>query len=386
MFSVPDGLAANQPLAATTFKPPIGALLPGARVSFATARFARQSSTRVTASGRQLREPPLLGRGWSVDPRVSVHFEFGCQLEVMLAGILVFVRAVISAASRFMIGPSLSVVHTVPSRRRKLAPRFSSPPEAERTVEKPQARTICKPTGVSHNATQFQLAHNPVDHATGRLRVLLTAEAADQSQAMRQQIKNADRQKMVGIRPLPADGVTMPWRSESGSFAKATRYWSFKPTSLAIAYGTGAVHANLAVVIDRHERELRIDARIHHLDLQPVDLVDRRPIMDRRAAERINGHREIGGANRIHVDHVAKIIDVGEQEVVLMRRGGLQRRRERHALHSHIAGAQQLVRPILNPLGDVGVGRAAVGRVVLESAFIRRIVRGSDSTIPSAAR
>ena len=33
MFSVPDGRAANQPLSATTFKPPIGALLPGATVN-----------------------------------------------------------------------------------------------------------------------------------------------------------------------------------------------------------------------------------------------------------------------------------------------------------------------------------------------------------------
>ena len=35
MFSVPEGRAANQPLAVTTFSPPTGALLPGARVSLA---------------------------------------------------------------------------------------------------------------------------------------------------------------------------------------------------------------------------------------------------------------------------------------------------------------------------------------------------------------
>jgi hypothetical protein len=38
MFSVPEGRAANQPLAATTFSPPIGALLPGVRVSLAVKR------------------------------------------------------------------------------------------------------------------------------------------------------------------------------------------------------------------------------------------------------------------------------------------------------------------------------------------------------------
>ena len=35
MFSVPDGRAANHPLAVTIFRPPIGALLPGAVVSLA---------------------------------------------------------------------------------------------------------------------------------------------------------------------------------------------------------------------------------------------------------------------------------------------------------------------------------------------------------------
>ena len=33
MFSVPDGRAANQPLAQVTLMPPIGASLPGARLS-----------------------------------------------------------------------------------------------------------------------------------------------------------------------------------------------------------------------------------------------------------------------------------------------------------------------------------------------------------------
>ena len=40
--------------------------------------------------------------------------------------------------------------------------------------------------------------------------------------------------------------------------------------------------------------------------------------------------------------------------------------------------AQQLVGAVLHPRGDVGVGRAAVGRVVFEAAVLRRIVRGRD--------
>jgi hypothetical protein len=47
---VPDGRAANQPDAATTLSPPIGAPLPGAVVSAATI-FSPASSSAVTWSG-----------------------------------------------------------------------------------------------------------------------------------------------------------------------------------------------------------------------------------------------------------------------------------------------------------------------------------------------
>ena len=50
MFSVPEGRAANQPLVETTFNPPMGALLPRARVSFAVIG-SPASSVAVTASG-----------------------------------------------------------------------------------------------------------------------------------------------------------------------------------------------------------------------------------------------------------------------------------------------------------------------------------------------
>ena len=75
-------------------------------------------SDSFTASGvefSQLRF--LLGRGGRVDAHVERDAELRRQFAVMFSGILA-VRAIISAASKSMIGPSLSVVHTVPSRRR----------------------------------------------------------------------------------------------------------------------------------------------------------------------------------------------------------------------------------------------------------------------------
>jgi hypothetical protein len=50
---VPDGRAANQPFSVTTFRPPIGASLPGARVSLAVIG-SPASSVAVTCSGESL--------------------------------------------------------------------------------------------------------------------------------------------------------------------------------------------------------------------------------------------------------------------------------------------------------------------------------------------
>ena len=50
MSSVPEGRAANQPLGATTLSPPIGASLPGARVSVAVMG-SPASCDAVTAAG-----------------------------------------------------------------------------------------------------------------------------------------------------------------------------------------------------------------------------------------------------------------------------------------------------------------------------------------------
>ena len=58
------------------------------------------------------------------------------------------VTAVISAASKPSSKPSLSVVHTAPSRRRKLAPALSSPPKQIDPSDNPGANHL-KPTGTS---------------------------------------------------------------------------------------------------------------------------------------------------------------------------------------------------------------------------------------------
>ena len=106
------------------------------------------------------------------------------------------VRAVISAASRSMIGPSLSVVHTVPSRRRKLAPALSSPPKQHEPSNRPGTNHL-KPTGTS-------LSLRPSFLTTRSIMLLLTrvfptATVVTPLRAVLEQIADGDGEIMIRI-------------------------------------------------------------------------------------------------------------------------------------------------------------------------------------------
>ena len=68
----------------------------------------------------------------------------------------------------------------------------------------------------------------------------------------------------------------------------------------------------------------------------------------------------------------AEVVDVGADVVAL----GDRRVGARHVVH--LAGVEELVGAPLDPARHVGVGRAAVRRVVLEAAVAGRVVRGGD--------
>ena len=66
-----------------------------------------------------------------------------------------------------MIRPSLSVVHAVPSRRRKLAPALSSPPKPSEPSSRPGTNHL-NPTGTSYR-------RRPSFRATRSISPLLTS-------------------------------------------------------------------------------------------------------------------------------------------------------------------------------------------------------------------
>src|SRR5215813_254701 len=138
------------------------------------------------------------------------------------------------------------------------------------------------------------------------------------------------------------------------------------------------VHADLAVVIHRHEREGRIDPWVYDRDVEFVDFVDRFPIMHGSAAKRVHAQLETRGADGIHVDDIPQITDVRQNKIFLACALRLHRRNEGHSLYAGVFLPQQLVGTVLDPLGHVGIRWTTVGWVILETTVLRRIMRGCD--------
>ena len=148
--------------------------------------------------------------------------------------------------------------------------------------------------------------------------------------------------------------------------------------------GRGWVHADLAVPIHRHETEGRIDGLVDDGEVQPVALGNRPPIVDPGAAERIDSQADLRAANGIHVDHVGEIADVSIEIVVPVRRGGAKSLLERNPFHTRKAILEKLVCLRLDPVGDDGFRRSAVGGLYLNPPSCGGLCEGV-MTMPSAS-
>ena len=83
---------------------------------------------------------------------------------------------------------------------------------------------------------------------------------------------------------------------------------------------------------------------------------------------------QAGAADRVEVDHRLEVVDVGAHVVAALHLGVL----EPDPLDALQVRLEQLVGGVLDRAGHVGVGGAAVRRVVLEAAVAGRVVRGRD--------
>ena len=131
-------------------------------------------------------------------------------------------------------------------------------------------------------------------------------------------------------------------------------------------------------MVERHEREARVDLRVDDREVEAEALGDARPVAHAGATHRIDAELEPRALDGLDVDDARQVLDVRLEKIVFVRRRRLARLRVRRALDARDARAQELVGARLHDVGDVGVGRPAVGRVVLEAAVARRVVRGRD--------
>ena len=163
-----------------------------------------------------------------------------------------------------------------------------------------------------------------------------------------------------------------------GIVAKGHAVMVLQPDQPRHCVRAGAVHAHLAVVIDWHERESRVQLRVNYRDAQSIGGVNGFPIRQGSAAQRVHAQLKPGGPDGVHINDVPQVLDVRQNEVLLKRGSRIDGRVEGHALHIGIVLSEQLVGPVLNPLRHARFRRAAVGRVVLEPAVLRRVMRGRD--------
>src|ERR1700712_1186260 len=92
-------------------------------------------------------------------------------------------------------------------------------------------------------------------------------------------------------------------------------------------------------------------------------------------AQRVDAQTQTGASNGVHVDDVFQVGDVGIEVVMTVSGVGLERLFQAYTGHADDFLGQQFVGLVLDPLGDIGVSRAAVGWVVFEAAAFRRVVR-----------
>lgn len=201
--------------------------------------------------------------------------------------------------------------------------------------------------------------------------------ASAPARAMGEQVFDGHRQVMVGVhQPAGAgdDAVAVMVGVAGEGHVEAVLVLDQPGHGVRRA----AVHADLAVPVQAHEAEGRVDHRGQHLQRQAEALGDARPVVHTGAAQRVDSELQARAADGVEVDHPLEPADIGVDEIEALGGGGLERLAVIHALDAIETGDQQRIGALLNPLGHAGVGRAAIGGVVLEAAIARRVVRRRD--------
>ena len=187
--------------------------------------------------------------------------------------------------------PSLSVVQTEPSRRRKDAPADSSPPKPDRAVEQSRHEPLEPDRHLDQPSAQVR--RHPVDHRRRHQR-LADRRLGGPAGARAEQVLDRHRQEVVGVHQ-PAVGGDDAVPVGVGVVAgrdRIRRRAAVRPEAHPVdqrghGVGRGAVHPDLAVPVQGHEPPGRVDQWVDHGQVEPVPLGDGPPVVDRRPAQRV---------------------------------------------------------------------------------------------------
>ena len=325
MSSVPEGRAANQPLAAIDLDAADRARRCPARLTSTCAIGSPASSLAPSASGDSAASrcfcSALAGASTrSLNGRPSAVGE----LVVGSAGIAAGARGDLAGEQRrddaVLVGrPDAAVA----AQERGAGALLAA--EAERAVEQP----VDEPLEADRHFVEpaAEALRDAIDErgADDRLadRRVAPPTAAGARTGSRSQSPGSD-----SARSRPPAAVTMPCRSWSVSQAKATSKRSLMREQPLHRVRRRRVHADLAVPVERHEAEGRVDLLADDGEVDAVALGDARPVVHAGAAERIDAHphaRARGSASKSIT--LPRSADVGVEVVVAVRRRRAQRLR-----------------------------------------------------------
>ena len=208
--------------------------------------------------------------------------------------------------------PSLSVDHGAAVAAQERGARALLAAEAERAVEQP----VDEPLEADRH---LDAARRPRSAATRSMIALETsvlpiAASAPASRGRRRTGSAMhDREVVVGVQQAGAgrdDPVAVGVGVVGEGDVEAGRASSRQPRHRV---RRRAVHADLAVPVERHEAEGRVDLVVDDRQVEAVALGDRRPVGDARAAERVDAEAQPAVADRVEVDHGGQVVDVGRR-------------------------------------------------------------------------
>ena len=205
----------------------------------------------------------------------------------------------------------MSVVQTLPSFRRNEAPALSSPPNPNEPSSRPSTNHL-KPTGTSASRRRRSLGY-AVDHRAAHER--LADGSALVPAALGEQVADRHTEVVIRVEKPPAAGHdAVP--IEIRVVAKRDVVLVAEIDQAGHCVGRRAIHSDLPVAVERHERERRVDDLVDDVEPQPVALRDARPVLDARSAHRVDADSKARVRNRPHVENGVEPFDVGRDEVV----------------------------------------------------------------------